>query len=360
MPLKYFKCSDFRCLESAELPLDPHYNLIFGRNASGKTSLLEAIAYLGRGRSFRGASTQDLIRHGASEFVLFGRADSGTREATLGVSNSRAGLEIHIDGDRMPSAASLAELLPLQVVDPDVHELVAGGPEARRRYADWIAFHVEHGYLDRWRRFRRALKQRNAALKENVSQDALAGWDKEFTETGRQVHEARQRVLDIVRPALADIGTSLLGCAVDIEYQQGWSADLSLAQALADGIERDRQLGGTQSGPHRADLKLQYDARRARRLVSRGQQKLLACALILAATELVQSHIERSLLLLLDDPAAELDTDSQARLMAAVVALGCQVVATSLDPDVVLFPQPPKTFHVEQGHVIASEAKQSI
>jgi DNA replication and repair protein RecF len=208
---------------------------------------------------------------------------------------------------------------------------------------------VEHGYLDVWRRFRRSLKQRNAALKENVSHDALAGWDREFTEAGLKVHEARLRVLDIVRPVLGDIGAALLGCVVDVEYQQGWNADLSLADALADGMERDRQLGGTQNGPHRADLKLKYDDRRARRLVSRGQQKLLACALILAATELVQSHIEQPLLLLLDDPAAELDNDSQTRLMAAVVALGCQVIATSLDADVVLFPETPKTFHVEQG-----------
>ena len=351
MPLKNFKCSDFRCLESAELKLDPQYNLIFGRNASGKTSLLEAIAYLGRGRSFRGAPTPNLIRHGAGEFLLFGKVDNGTREIAVGVRNSRDGLEMHIDGDQVASAAALAEVLPLQVVDPDVHNLVAGGPEGRRRYLDWITFHVEHGYLEHWRRFRRALKQRNAALKENASHDALTGWDKELTATGREVHAARLRVLDITRPALGDIGASLLGSAVDVEYQQGWSAEQSLAEALAAGIDRDRQLGATQAGPHRADLKLQYDARQARRLVSRGQQKLLACALILAATEVVQSHIERPLVLLLDDPAAELDSDSLARLMAAVVVLGCQVIATSLGPDLVLFPEPPRMFHVEQGRL---------
>ena len=355
MPLHDFKCTDFRCLKSAELKLDPHYNLIFGPNASGKTSLLEAIAYLGRGRSFRGAPTQNLVRHGATEFVLFGNADTGAREAAVGVRNSRDGLEIHIDGDKVASAAGLAEVLPLQVVDPDIHNLIAGGPEERRRYVDWIAFHVEHGYLEHWRRFRRALKQRNAALKENASADALAGWDKELTETGREVHEARLRVLDITRPALEETGASLLGSAVHVEYQQGWSTDKSLAKALAAGIDRDRQLGATQAGPHRADLKLLYDERQARRLVSRGQQKLLACALILAATEVVQSHIERSLLLLLDDPAAELDSDSLTRLMAAVVALGCQVIATSLDPDPVLFPEPPTTFHVEQGVLVNSD-----
>ena len=351
MPLKYFKCTDFRCLETAELEPDPHYNLIYGRNASGKTSLLEAIAYLGRGRSFRGAPTENLVRHGCGEFLLFGKVESGAREAAIGVKNSRAGLEIHIDGDKVPSAAGLAEVLPLQVVDPDVHDLVAGGPAGRRRYADWIAFHVEHGYLEHWRRFRRALKQRNAALKANADPDALAGWDRELSETGLEVHEARQRVLEVTRPALEDIGAALLGCAVNVEYQQGWSSDKSLAEALADGSDRDRQLASTQAGPHRADLKLQYDARQARRLVSRGQQKLLACALILAATEVVQSQTERPLLLLLDDPAAELDGDSLARLMAGVVALGCQVIATALEPELVLFPESPRMFHVEQGRL---------
>ncbi len=351
MPLNNIKCTDFRCLQTAVLEFDRRYNLIVGPNASGKTSLLEAIAYLGRGRSFRGAPPQNLIRHGASEFVLFGKADTGAREATVGVRNSGDGLEIHIDGDKIQSAAALAEILPLQVVDPDIHNLVAGGPEQRRRYLDWIAFHVEHRYLDHWRRFRRALKQRNAALKENRSPDALAGWDRELAQTGHEVDVVRRQVLHLTRPALQDIGMSLLGHAVDVEYQRGWSADKSLAEAIATGSERDRLLGSTQAGPHRADVRLVYDERSARRLVSRGQQKLLACALILAATEIVQSHLERPLLLLLDDPAAELDRDSLSRLMAVVVGLGCQVIATSLDAGLAFFPEPPRMFHVEQGRL---------
>lgn len=351
MPLKFFKCADFRCLESVELELDPHYNLVYGRNASGKTSLLEAVAYLGRGRSFRGAATEDLVRHGAREFLLFARVDTGNREATVGVKNSRAGLEIHVDGDKVPSAARLAEVLPLQVLDPDIHDLVAAGPEGRRRYIDWIVFHVEHGYLDQWRRFRRALKQRNAALREHAVRDALAVWDKELAEAGREVHEARLRALEIARAALSQIGEQLLGSPVDVEYRQGWAADTSLGEALATGLARDQQLGSTQAGPHRADLKLRYDDRRARRLVSRGQQKLLASALILAATEVVQTHVERPLLLLLDDPAAELDDDALDRLLQGVMALGCQVIATALDANSVRFPEPPAMFHVEHGRV---------
>lgn len=333
----------------AEIQLDPGYNLIYGANASGKTSVLEGIAYLGRGRSFRGASTQDLVRYGASEFILFGKTAAGSRIASLGVRNSRQGLEVHIDGEKSNGAAALAEMLPLQVIDPDVHNLVAGGPDERRRYIDWIAFHVEHGYLGQWRRFRRALKQRNAALRDGGERGSLAGWDKELAEVGLEVHEARCRALEIVGPALEEAGEALLGSGVDFEYQRGWPADKTLLEALASAGERELQFGSTQTGPHRADMKLIYDERRARKRVSRGQQKLLACALIVAAVEVVQSQMERPLLLLLDDPAAELDANSLKRLMSSVAGLGCQVVATSLDANKDLFPESPRLFHVEQG-----------
>jgi DNA replication and repair protein RecF len=351
LALKSLKCTDFRCLKSAELEFGSGNNLIVGPNASGKTSILEAAAYLGRGKSFRGASARDLIRHEADEFLIFGRARAGKRNVTLGVRNSRTGLEVHTDGEKRNSAAALAEALPLQVIDPDVHKLIAGGPEHRRRYVDWIAFHVEHGYLAVWRRFRRALKQRNAALRGGSSRQALAGWDAELAELGVQIHEARGRVLEITRPALEKSGTLLLGSAVDFEYQQGWGAGRSLWEAIAASVERDRQMGSTQVGPHRADIRLRYDERQARKLVSRGQQKLLACAMILAATGIVQQHLEQQLLLLVDDPAAELDGESLRRLMTCIDELGCQVVATTLDQERTLFEKPPRLFHVERGVV---------
>lgn len=309
------------------------------------------MAYLGRGRSFRGASTRELIRHDADEFVLFGRIDTGSREASLGVRNSKSGLEVHADGEKRNSAAALAQTLPLQVIDPDVHKLIAGGPEDRRRYVDWIAFHVEQGYLDRWRRFRRALKQRNAALRSGADRQALSGWDRELAVLGVDIDDARRRMLEITRPALEEVGQALLGSQVDFDYQRGWAADKSLAEALAGSFERDLQMGSTQAGPHRADVRLRYDERQARKLVSRGQQKLLACALILGATEVVQTHLEKPLLLLLDDPAAELDSDSLVRLMSSVAKLGCQVIATTLEPERALFQEAPRLFHVEHGVV---------
>jgi len=351
--IRLFRATHFRCLENVELVLGPRFNLISGVNASGKTSLLEALAYLGRGKSFRGASTTNLTQHGKEDFVLFGEVDRADGKLAVGVRNGREGLEVRVGGESASGAAALAQALPLQVIDPEVHNLIAGGPELRRRFLDWVAFHVEHDHLMIWRRFRRALKQRNAALKAKSGEAAIRSWNAEFLDLAGQLDGSRRRVLELTMDSLQEHGYALLETELDFEYQQGWSKEKNLEEALVKGIERDLQMGSTQSGPHRADIKVSYDERQARRLVSRGQQKLLASSMILAATETAQVALEKPLLLLLDDPAAELDSDSIGRLMSAVSALGCQVVATSLDPEALGFPEKPVMFHVERGVVTA-------
>ena len=347
--IRRFKASNFRCIESADLSFKPGFNLIYGENASGKTSLLEALAYLGRGKSFRGATTGELVRHGESEFVLFGESESNSGTHRIGVRNSREGLEVRVDGSSEGGAGALAAALPLQLIDPEVHDLVAGGPETRRRFLDWIAFHVEHEHLATWRRFRRALRQRNAALKARSPGGAMRSWNSEFVEISQKLDASRRHALEIARETLEEYGLSLLGTEIGFEYQQGWNREKPLLEVLEEGAERELQVGTTQYGPHRADLKIRYDERQARKLVSRGQQKLLASAMVLAAADTAQAALERPLLLLLDDPAAELDANALQRLMAAIAGLGCQVVATSLERASLDVPPDAAVFHVEHG-----------
>jgi DNA replication and repair protein RecF len=317
MPIQEFSAQNFRCLEKIELQADPGFNLIYGPNASGKTSILEALAYLGRGKSFRGAPTTNLIRHGEREFILFGQVEDGGHTSRVGVRNSSDGLEVRIDGRSSGGAAELAAAL--------------------------------HGYLGSWRRFRRALKQRNAALKSGQAAATIRGWNAEFVELSAEIDAGRRLALEVANDALEEAGLGLLGSEVRFDYRPGWKEGTELLEALESGMDRDLQQGSTQSGPHRADLKLIYDERQARKLVSRGQQKLLACAMILAAAETAQAALERPLLLLLDDPAAELDEDSLGRLMGRVASLGCQVIATSLQPESSIFGGEGATFHVEHG-----------
>ena len=347
--IRRFKASNFRCIEDADLSFSPGFNLIYGENASGKTSLLEALAYLGRGKSFRGATTSDLVKHGENEFVLFGESESAAGTHRIGVRNSREGLEVRVDGSSDGGAGALAAALPLQVIDPEVHNLVAGGPEMRRRFLDWIAFHVEHEHLLTWRRFRRALRQRNAALKARSSAAAMRSWNTEFIDISLKLDESRRRALEGALETLEAYGQGLLGTEIGFDYQQGWNREKSLDEVLVEGAERELQQGTTQYGPHRADLRIRYDERQARKLVSRGQQKLLASAMILAAADTAQSALERPLLLLLDDPAAELDANALQRLMDAIAALGCQVVATSLERAALVVPADASVFHVEHG-----------
>ncbi len=349
--IRSFKASRFRCLAETELEFDAHYNLVYGKNASGKTSLLEALAYLGRGKSFRGAPTTAVVQHGEQDFVLFGRVLAGEKEVSVGVRNGRDKLEVRVGGDTASGVADLVSVLPLQVIDPEVHSLVGGGPEQRRRFLDWMVFHVEHEFLPVWRRFRRVLKQRNSLLKQGGASSSLDSWDGEFAELGERVDRIRRETLEIALPVLEDTASQLLDDPVTLGYAKGWKEELSLAEALEASRSRDVQLGASQVGPQRAELKIQASDRQAKRLVSRGQQKLLASALILGGTDVVQTALGRPLMLLMDDPAAELDRDSLRRVLEGAIGLGSQLIVTSLDPDLIEFPGDTSVFHVEQGLV---------
>lgn len=341
---------DLRCL--GEVDLEPaRNNLIFGTNASGKTSLLEAVFLLGRGRSFRGAGRGGLVRDGRDETVISGRVRRADREASVGIALPRTGpARIRAEGRDESSVAALASWLPVQVIDPGVHRLVEEAPGIRRRYLDWGVFHVEHGFLEAWRRYHRILRQRNAALKTGHAR-AVAPWDPQLVAAGEALSGCRRRYLAGLAPHVEAVAGALLDRSVALELRQGWPEDRDLGTALAEAESRDRRYGMTHPGPHRADVSITFDEQPARGRVSRGQQKLLAAALILGQLR----HLQRSdgirSVLLLDDMAAELDRDRLARFLAAVGELDVQLFVTALTDDAVTLPEPRQMFHVEQGLV---------
>ncbi|HEX9706039.1 MAG TPA: DNA replication and repair protein RecF, partial [Steroidobacteraceae bacterium] len=184
MPLGWFRAEHFRCLAGVELELDPGANLFVGPNASGKTSLLEAAFFLSRGRSFRSRRRAALVAHGHDAFVLTGQSLAAPVPAVLGVRASRAGTEWHVGGAVAGGIADVAERFAAQVIDPGVHKLLEEGPSRRRRFLDWGVFHVEPRFLPTWRRYHQALRQRNAALKQDGSDEDLAAWEQELAASG--------------------------------------------------------------------------------------------------------------------------------------------------------------------------------
>jgi DNA replication and repair protein RecF len=352
---------NLRCLRRADLELHPGRNLIIGPNGSGKTSLLEAIFLLGRGRSFRTRNSERLITHGESRLVVFGRTtppDSPAIPLALGVQVTRGEATVaKIQGEFIRTLAALSEALPVQVIDPGVHKLVEDSAYRRRRWMDWATFHVEHGFVEVWAAYTRTLKQRNAALKQVAASGAAAtappldAWDVELARLGDQLAQSRRQMLERLRGHWQETVMALSGLNVDLGYFQGWARDMPLAEALRHSRERDLARGSTHAGPHRGDVVLKLDGKLARDTLSRGQQKLVAVAMILAQLRLLGSILPEPPTLLLDDPAAELDPDRLGRFIDQVTPLRCQLVLTSLAPGQHPFGNPDRMFHVEQGWV---------
>lgn len=348
MPLAELRVDNLRCIESAALEFAPALNLIAGENGAGKTSLLEAIFLLGRGRSFRTRSSERLIRHGQSALTVYGRTDENPpRQAGIEVS-VEGGTRARVDGQNVASLVELSEVLPVQAIDPEIHKLVDQGPERRRRWLDWLVFHVEPSFGTDWARYSRALKQRNAALR---SDSAVTAWEPEIIRYGEAITEARRRTLQRLIPVLDQNFERFGGLDVRVGFTAGWLADLPLADALASHADRDRRQGTTTAGPHRADVLLRRQHRAARETLSRGQQKLTAVAMVVSQLRMLQTELKRPAVLLLDDPAAELDEKNLRRLFDELTSLECQMIATSLTPETALFQAPSATFHVEHGRV---------
>jgi len=351
LPLSRVRITGFRCLREAELGLDPRQNYIFGPNGAGKTSLLEAIFVLGRGRSFRTRQMRRLIQHGREGFAVFGEIDVPEAVRRIGVAYQAGRLEKKVDGQPAAGMAQLAALLPVHALDPSMHALVEGGPSERRRFLDWGVFHVEPAYLEVWKRYRRVLSQRNAALKAGGSAADVRPWSLALAEAGAEVDRHRRHYLDRLSPFVGRLGQRLLDRPLTLDYRRGWPAEETLDGALATAEVRDRQSGTTEVGPHRAEIVLRLDGRRVQDEASRGQQKLTAAALIVAQVAVESAERPLQSVLVVDDPAAELDAVALERLLASLAELQAQQIFTALTPNHLAPAANHPVFHVERGRV---------
>jgi DNA replication and repair protein RecF len=341
---------DLRCIEQADVDVSPQLTLIWGDNGSGKTSVLEAIFLLGRGRSFRTRSSERLIRRGQDYLRVVGHIDSGRGHAeAIGVEVGPAGTSARVAGRSVASLAELSQAFAVQVIEPGVHRLVEEGGYRRRRWMDWAVFHVEPLFMDTWMRYTRTLRQRNAALKTLPNEAPV--WDPELARTGELIADSRKRFLELLQPHWRETVTALTGLDVHLNYLRGWSADRGLLEALSASRERDILRGQTHAGPHRADVAVRLDGRPAREVLSRGQQKLVAVALTLAQLRLLRELAGTIPTLLLDDPAAELDGERLQLFIEQVTQLRAQLIVTSLSADSRLFGAPERTLHIAHGQL---------
>lgn len=362
--------SNIRIIKEASLNTEASLVILSGKNASGKTSCLEALSALFYGRSFRTRHSSKLLTHDTDRYIVRAavRSTGGERGEpidNLGVSYQRSAGETQFRLNREASRpAELIRKFPLQTLNADIFRLVDGSPSDRRRFVDWGVFHVKHDFYMLWREHRKLLGHWNAMLKSR-SVGELPAWKAQLVDVTERLTDVRGRYVLDLNSALESArqaeqesdglsSDSVLGQPLTIAFQRGWPEGVSYADYLEESRDRDLREGRLGYGAHRFDLKISVGGRSASETLSRGQIKLCGLQLKLAQIKLYNSLSNHSrCLVLVDDLAAEVDSENQRRALATILSSGSQVFLAGIDAEQLLLSVPEeidtRLFHVKQG-----------
>lgn len=363
MSITRLQVTGVRNLAPVTLTPSPGINLLTGANGSGKTSLLEAVYFLGMARSFRSSKIQPMIQHGQPHSLVYAEfALPSGEQFKLGIQRELDGsLSIRKNGENLRSVAGLARLVPVQLINPESFSLLEGSPKNRRQFVDWGVFHMEPDFLSAWQRCQASLKQRNSILRHAIiDRTNLQVWSHEFVASSTLVDQYRQDYIRLLKPVFSQVLEQLIQLPdLSLGYNRGWDKERPLDQVLESNLARDQQSGHTQSGPQRADLRLRVAGKPATDILSRGQQKLVISALKIAQGKLLSEALNQRCIFLVDDLAAELDQQHRGTLCNLLEGLGCQTFITGTDQESFSGlnwnnQSSVAMFHVEHGHIKVS------
>ncbi len=363
MRLRSLTTANFRNLAQATVEWSPELNLIVGDNGQGKTNLLEAISVLTTLYSFRTRRMQGLVQHGQGQFLLAAEIRlAGARRAleqvvSLGPPLTR---QLTVDGSRATTADYIG-ICPVFAITGASQQVVAGPPILRRRFLDRYAFLLDPETLDEVRVYQRTLRQRNAALARSAGDDELAAWEGRLATAAAALTlrraAAAERLASMFAASYAgcrgksfpDVGLGLV-TAPWLNLQNSLEiVEESYRKRYNETRARDRRVGSTVEGPHRHDVRFDVDGRPVRDVLSSGQTKVVATALLLAAVETVEQSRGEPLPVVIDDVDAELDREVFARLKDQLFGER-QLFLSSARPEAVgTLAQSSSTFRMDSG-----------
>lgn len=307
MHLAQLRLRDFRNFVRLDAVFSPGFHLFLGRNAQGKTNLLEAIYLLATLRSFRGVGGSQMIREGAKGYFV-GATVEGQGRSEIKAYWSPRERKLSLNGAPVKRVADYVGTLRAVVFCSEDVQLVKGTPRSRRRFVDLLLAQTQPGYLTLLLRYLQALKARNALLKHpKVDEDQLAGFTAELIRLGTPLMEARKQLVPRISP-LARLAFRRISADTDelsLEYQPTFEGDFAVAVAASRA--RERSYRTTLMGPHRDELVLRVNGRPAAPFTSEGQKRTLAIALKMAQAEYLAGRHGSPPILLIDDVMGELD-----------------------------------------------------
>jgi DNA replication and repair protein RecF len=317
---------DFRCFSNLEIEFHPESTCIIGRNASGKTSLLEAVAVLTRLQSPRTNSLAQLIRLGAKGLVT----DGFVSNYHLQFYYSATRRKLSLDAVEQKSTTNyLAVAKVVYLANSDIG-LIRGSADTRRRFLDFVGSQFFDSYRDILRSYEKALHSRNHYLKSTPARPReVNAYSKPLLQYGQRLTALRALLLERLQPhvvesfsAISDQDETLI-----LSYHSGASADFE--KALRDSQEEEFRLRMTVVGPHRDDFKLYLNSNATDAFASEGQQRTIAVALKLAQAKILELEFKQPPMLLLDDVFGELDPVRRNRLFRALPSHGQRLVTTT-------------------------------
>ena len=230
----------------------------------------------------------------------------------------------------------LAALLPIKLLNNDSFFFLTHGPKYRRQFLDWGVFHVKHQFLSLWREYQQCLKQRNLALKRLLPTEQIIVWDKLLIKTAMTINALRKEYISELLLVFKGLFKKFLDIqGLVINFYQGWPKESEFAAILEDNLKKDRDLGYTYYGLHRADLKITINNKPAQDVLSRGQQKVFIWTLNLAQTLLLKRQTQKSSVILMDDLPSELDANKRQAIFDILDDVNAQVFITAIDKNIV-------------------------
>jgi DNA replication and repair protein RecF len=317
---------DFRCFAKLEIEFHPESTCIVGRNAIGKTSLLEAVSVLARLQSPRSNSLSQLIRLGAKGMVVDGYASNYHLQFYYSAAKRKLAL------DAVEQKTSTAYLNIARVVyfgNSDI-ELIRGSGEVRRRFLDYVGSQLFKNYREIFRAYDKALRLRNRCLKMiPIRPSELAAYTKTLLRYGHQLTALRAFLIERLEPFVVEAFSSISdrGEPLSLRYRPGATDDFE--RALDQTAIEEARAHTTVAGPHRDDLQMLLFSQPADLFASEGQQRTIAIALKLAQARLLQLESRSNPLLLIDDVFGELDSNRRNRLIAALPQHSQRIITTT-------------------------------
>ncbi|MFO7945955.1 MAG: DNA replication/repair protein RecF [Armatimonadota bacterium] len=380
MYIQRLALENFRVYPELQIEFPPGLAIIVGPNASGKTSLLEAIHFLATSKSHRTNADRELVHFKSPHARLQGTFVSDTRELTIAAAiparvsdrkpSSPSSKQMKLDGQSIDRIVDLIGRVPVVMFSNDDLDIVRGAPDFRRRFLNIAIAQLRPRYYDDIRRYGRALLQRNELLKlvcdGHAEKQRLTPWTEQLAKAGAAITNDRSEFIESLTESAGRVHARLSGGEQDgadgedivVQYKTNLGDDLdtevsaeAFMEMLEEGLAEDIRRGYTTIGPHRDDFEIQINGNDARTFGSQGQQRTAALSLKLAQADVVMNWRGEPPLLLLDDCLSELDSARSRRILRLAQQRQGMIITSPVMTDTLAEQPDARIYEVEDGSV---------